>query len=176
LRLNALAEACAAPGEIPRILWAQRAALARLAGDGAGAERARRRALRTPIRSAREYALLSLDDPDGAASRDALPALIDASRRDPRDFALWMFLGRCHAVRGRLSEAEDCFTVAIVLRPQSPWPYFHRGRAERERHEYEQARLDADRALRLRPDLAAAYVDRALARMGQHDAAGAIGI
>jgi eukaryotic-like serine/threonine-protein kinase len=85
-----------------------------------------------------------------------------------------MNLGQCHALRGRFAEAEDCFTIAIILRPQSPWAYFHRGRVELERQEFEQARLDCDRVLRLRPGLAAAHVNRALARMGLWDDAGAV--
>ncbi|HMB07562.1 MAG TPA: protein kinase, partial [Isosphaeraceae bacterium] len=174
LRYNALAGSCYGPDEPPRVLWAQRAALAELAGDGAEAVRARRRADATPVRSLRAYALLFLDDPGRAPAPGALPALAEASRRDPQDFALWVNLGQCHALRGRLAEAEDCFTVAIVLRPQSPWAYFHRGRVGLERQEFEQARLDFDRVLRLRPDLTAARINRALARMGLRDHAGAI--
>ena len=107
-----------------------------------------------PLRSLREHALafLVLDDPGpGRRLGDALPALAEASRRSPQDFALWMNLGQCHALLGRLGEAEDCFTVADVLRPQSPWPFFHRGRVELERKEYAQARLDFDQALRAPP-------------------------
>lgn len=174
LRQLALAESCYEPGEIPRPLWTLRAALARLAGDDAGAGRASARASRTPVRSAKEYALLALVGDGGDAPRAALPALAEASRRDPQDFALWMSLGQCHASQGRLAEAEDCFTVAMVLRPASPWPYFHRGRVGVERGEYGPARLDLDRAARLRADLPAVYVNRALARLGQDDPVGAI--
>ena len=174
LRWNALAEPCFAPGEAPRVLWTQRAHLADLAGDAAEAERSRRLADATPIRSLREYSLLALDDPERAAGSDALPALAEASRHAPQDFALWMNLGQCHAFRGRFAEAEDCFTVAIALRPGSPWGYFHRGRVELERRDHGQAGLDFDQALRLRPGLAAAHVNRALARMGGGDAAGAV--
>jgi eukaryotic-like serine/threonine-protein kinase len=174
LRWNALAEACYGPGEAPRILWAQRSGLAELAGDRDGAARARERARAAPVRSLREYAMLTIDGPGREAPADALPTLAEASRRDPKDFALWMNLGQCHALRGRLGEAEDCFTVAIVLRPQSPWPYFHRGRVGLARKQFEQARLDFDRALRLREGLVPAIINRALARIGQGDDAGAI--
>jgi len=174
LRWNALAEPCYGPGGAPRVLWSQRAHLAELAGDAAEAGRSRRRADATPIRSMWDYSLIVLDDPERAAGPDALPALAEASRRAPQDFALWMNLGQCHAFRGRLAEAEDCFTVAIALRPGSPWGYFHRGRVELERQDHEQADLDFDQALRLRPGLAAAHVNRALARMGRGDDAGAV--
>ncbi|QEH32714.1 Serine/threonine-protein kinase PrkC [Aquisphaera giovannonii] len=174
LRWNGLAEACYEGDAAPRALWSQRAYLADLAGDHDGAERARRRALATPIRSLREYAMILLGDDGPGAGPEALPALADASRRAPQDFALWMNLGQCQAHRGRLADAEDCFTVAIALRPGSPWGYFHRGRVELERRDHEQARLDLDRAIWLRPDLAAAYVNRALARLGSGDAPGAV--
>jgi tetratricopeptide (TPR) repeat protein len=174
LRYNARVESCYDPGDVPRACWAQRASLERLAGDSAGSDRARARSVATPVRSPREYALLSLVDGDGTLSRDAWLPLVEASRSDPQDFTLWMYLGQCHALQGRLAEAEDCFTVAIVLRPGSPWPYFHRGRVELDREEFAQARLDLDQALRLRPDLASAYVNRALARLGRKDFEGAI--
>jgi eukaryotic-like serine/threonine-protein kinase len=174
LRRNALAESCYAKGEVPRSCWVQRAKLARLANDPAAAARADARATRTPVRSPKEYARLSLDDSPGATPRDILPALAEASRRDPQDFALWMYLGQCHALQGHLAEAEDCFTVAVVLRPGSPWPYFHRGRVAIERKEYVPAILDFDRVLSLRPDLSAAHVNRALAKMGQSDHARAV--
>jgi len=174
LRRNTLAQSCYQSGEVPRVLWSQRSDLARLAGDEAEAARSRVRADNSPVRSLREYSLLFVDDPDHAISPRVLPALAEASRRNPRDFALWMNLGQCHALQGRLSEAEDCFTVAIELRPQSPWAYFHRGRVELDRQAYDQASLDFDQALRLHPQLLPAYVDRALARMGKRNNAGAI--
>ncbi|HEX8203605.1 MAG TPA: tetratricopeptide repeat protein, partial [Isosphaeraceae bacterium] len=174
LGLNRRAESCYAPGAAPRVLWVQRADLALRAGDAAEAQRARERATSTPVRSVAEFALLALDDPDADPGRDPVPALAEASRREPRDFALWMLLGQCQALRARFDEAENCFTVAILLRPESPWPYFHRGLAELEREEFDAARLDFDRVLRLRPDFASALVDRALARLGRGDDAGAI--
>lgn len=173
-RLNALAESCFEPGAAPRVLWVQRAGLARLAGDEAQANQARAQAAKVPFRSAREYALLAVDDPEGAVAREALTALTEASRQEPQDFSLWMTLGQYHAFQGRDAEAEDCFTAAVVLRPRSPWPYFHRGRVELERQEYEPARRDFDEALRLRPMLAVAYVNRALARSGLGDDIGAV--
>jgi serine/threonine protein kinase/predicted Zn-dependent protease len=174
LRWNRLAETCYRPATAPRVLWDQRCELATLAGDGAAAEQARAQAAAAGVRSPRDYALLFLDAPGRAAVAAALPALAEASRRDPRDFALWMNLGQCQAAQGRPGDAEDCFTIAIVLRPGSPWPYFQRGLVELERKDYAQARLDFDQVLRLRPGLAAALVDRALARLGQGDDAGAI--
>ena len=85
-----------------------------------------------------------------------------------------MYLGQCHALQGRLAEAEDCFTVAIVLRPGSPWPYFHRGRVGIERGEFGQARA------RPRPGRPAPPRPRVGLRqpgprpVGQRDHAGAI--
>jgi serine/threonine protein kinase/tetratricopeptide (TPR) repeat protein len=171
---NDLAELCFAPGSIPRVFWSQRADLAGLAGDETGARQYRERAGATPIRSSRDYALVVLDDSELGASHDALSVLTEQSRRSPQDFALWMNLGQCHAFRGRFADAEDCFTVAIALRPGSPWGYFHRGRVELERQDYEQANLDFDQTLRLRPGMAAAHLNRGLARLGQRDESGAI--
>src|SRR5262249_45652241 len=122
LRWNTLARSSFEPGEIPRVLWTQRAGLAELAGDGAEAGRARRSADATPVRSLREHALLFLDDPGHAADSGTVIALAEASRRAPQDFTLWMNLGQCQALLGRLAEAEDFFTFAAFLRPKSPWP------------------------------------------------------
>jgi serine/threonine protein kinase/Flp pilus assembly protein TadD len=174
LRYNTLAETCYDPATVPRLVWAQRADLARLSGDAASVERAEAQARAIPVRSPREYALLYLDDPGDGAIVTSLPALTEASRRNPQDFALWMNLGQCHALQGRLVEAEDCFTTAIVLRPASPWGYLHRGRVALERREYEPARLDFEQSLRYRPDLMPALINRALARLGLDDSAGAI--
>jgi len=174
LRDNTLAGSCFGPGEAPRAYWVQRASFAGLAGEPVVAARAEAEAGNTPIRSAREFALLSLEDAENVPPRDALQALTEASRRDPQDFSLWMYLGQCRARQGRLAEAEDCFTAAVVLRPRSPWPFFQRGRVGVERGDFGPARLDLEQALRLRPDLAAAYVNRALARMGGGDHDGAV--
>ncbi len=172
--LNTRAETCYAPGAVPRLLWSQRADLARLAGDHAGAERARSQALATRIDSPREYALLAIDRSDDPASRGALAALSEAARIHPTDFPLMMSLGQCLASRGRMAEAEDCFTVGTTLRPRSPWPYFHRGRVAIEQRDFAQARLDYDAVVRFRPDLPAAYVNRALALIGLGEDAAAI--
>jgi tetratricopeptide (TPR) repeat protein len=174
LRWNDLAESCFGPDEAPRVLWTQRADLAELVGDSSEAERSRRRAHAIPIRSLRDYALLFLDEPERTLDDNTLQALAEASRLEPQDFALWMNLGQCQALLGRLDEAEDHFTVAAVLRPRSPWPFFHRGRVELERRDFRQARLDFDRALQLRPGLGAAHVNRALALLGDGDNAGAV--
>lgn len=171
---NTRAEAVYGPGQAPHALWSQRAALCRLAGDDAGAASALQQAAATAIRSPRDYALLALDDPGGPAARVAREALSRAARDQPEDFPLWMRLGQCEALQGRLAEAEDCFTQAASLRPDSAWPYFHRARTAIERRQYEQARRDCDEVLRLRPAFAAAYVNRALARMGQGDHTGAV--
>jgi serine/threonine protein kinase/tetratricopeptide (TPR) repeat protein len=174
LEHNRLAGLCFGPGEAPRVLRDQRADLAQLGGDRVEAQRARAEAKAMPLRSLRDYALLFLDDPTRAASVQAAAALSEASRRQPQDFGLWMNLGQCQAIQGRLVEAEDSFTIAVALRPQSPWPYFHRGRVALERREFPQARLDFDEVLRLRAGLVPALINRALARLGQGDHAGAI--
>src|SRR5262249_51553952 len=74
---------------------------------------------------------------------------------------------------GRPNAAEDCYTIAIVLRPGSPWPYYHRGRLALERGDRASARLDLDQALRLRPNHVASWIARGLARL-PGDAPGAL--
>ncbi len=173
VRLNALAELALGRGHVSRALWGQRAKLARLVGDSTGAEEAERQAARLPAPSLREEAFLSLEDLDRTPSAEGLAALGEASRREPRDFPLWMAMGQCYALHGRMDVAEDCFTVAIVLRPGSPWPYLHRGRAELERAEWEAARMDFERTIQLRPAFASAFAHRGLARLNSGDVAGA---
>src|SRR5262249_37448256 len=127
LARNTQAQSCFPPGYVPRALWIQRAALARRARDVAGAERAASQARATPLRSARDSALAALEDPEAVSPGEVVLALSDASRRAPGDFPLWMTLGHLHTLEGRLAEADECYTVAIALRPSSPWPFFHRG-------------------------------------------------
>ena len=95
--------------------------LADLAGDPVEAEQSRRRADATPIRSVRDYSLAFLEDPDRRRRPRRLARTGRGEPSCPQDFALWIRTSAsADAHRGRLPEAEDCFTVAIALRPDRP--------------------------------------------------------
>ena len=131
-----------------------------------GRQRARAGPPRPPSARRGSTPCCSSTTPTGRRRATPCPRLAEASRQDPQDFALWMNLGQCHALQGRLGEAEDCFTVAIVLRPGPPGPTSTGAGWRSSARSSSQARLDFDQVLRLRPGLASAYVNRALARLG----------
>jgi len=78
-------------------------------------------------------------------------------------FPAWFVKGNCHDALLQESEATNCYTSCITLRPEFAGSWFNRGRAHLRQLHYRQAIVDLDRALTLDADLADAYLDRALA-------------
>jgi tetratricopeptide (TPR) repeat protein len=75
-------------------------------------------------------------------------------------------LGNCYDRLGQDARAEACYGTCVALMPDFPWAHFNRGLALLRQHEHEQALLHFDEALRLKPHLTEALVNRALARQG----------
>jgi tetratricopeptide (TPR) repeat protein len=129
----------------------ERAARAAELGLAEEARAAGRRADAAGPRSAWErYALGCWHLRAGDPAR-ALAELERAADEEPDSFWAQLYLGRCHLRLGRPAEALARFTVCVALRPRLATSYVHRGAAHARLGELEQARRDAERALRLDP-------------------------
>jgi tetratricopeptide (TPR) repeat protein len=64
--------------------------------------------------------------------------------------------------------------MAVAMAPENPWPRFNHGLHLIQMKDYTRAQEDFDDLIRRRPDLAAAYLNRALARLETGDARGAV--
>jgi serine/threonine protein kinase/tetratricopeptide (TPR) repeat protein len=174
LHLNALAETCYAPDEVPRALWLQRARLTRLDGQDAEARRLEEEAEKVPLRTARERYLLLNDQIERGQFREALSLLRALSGRDRQNALSWLLLGNFHKALSQQPDAAACYDVAIALGPDSHWAYYQRGVLRLEQRNYRQACADFDEALRLKPNHVNALINRALAKYGLEDYQGAI--
>jgi eukaryotic-like serine/threonine-protein kinase len=166
LRLNMLAGASWAGQRNSKGLRLQRAELTRLLGQNQEARQLLEEAERLQPQTGRDYYWLAIRHSDRGEYDKAIPLLRQATRLDPEDFWAWFFLGYCH---GALLEpqAEYCYTTCVALASNSShvfYPYFNRGLEYLKQQKYEAACADFDQAIRLRPNCADAYINRALAR------------
>jgi tetratricopeptide (TPR) repeat protein len=168
LELNERAETCYAADQVPPTLWQQRADVCRRLGQHDDADRFADRGHAAP-QSARDLYLLAADYASEGRYRLALPLLRKATRQDPKNFWASFIQGICHDRLGQEAEAIACYSSCISLWPEYPWSYFNRGSVLL-RRDAEQARADLDQAVRLDPEQAEPYVNRALAfnALGKH--------
>src|SRR5262249_33591414 len=105
--------------------------------------------------------------------REALAKLIPFSDRHFDHFMAWLLRGACHDGVGQNSDAAAAFTVCGALRPDLAGPRFNRGLIRIQQRRYADAVQDFDEALHLRPAWTGALINRAVAREGCRDLAGA---
>src|SRR5205085_12611179 len=115
----------------------------------------------------------------------AMPLLVDATRRDPRHFWAWFFLGNCHYELLRFDEAVECYSACVGMIPDPSvayFAYFDRALALGARGRDSDADADLDRAVAALEDLAPEvrsreeprpYLERAKLRAKRKDFAGA---
>ncbi|MDB5350335.1 MAG: tetratricopeptide repeat protein [Planctomycetota bacterium] len=168
------AEAIFGPGSVPAVLTLIRADLARIEGRAKEALRLRDVATAAPLRTARERLLLVPNRLDHGLDREALSLAEEASRLDPLDASAWLIRGYCLSRLSRPTLSAECYSVGIGLQPGFDWAYFDRGVMALESRDYPRAIEDFTRALALQPDLFEALPNRALAKLGLGDAAGAV--
>ena len=161
-------------GAAPRALWYLSAEIARRSGDEEQAGQFEERARLAPAETHRHRLMLAADRLDRGQFGEALPFLLDASRREPQDVGTWALLGSGYASLGRLDEARHCLDTAIALRPDLTWLNFNLGVLALERRDPRSALADFDRVLAVRPDDPSSLVNRALARLGLDDPRGAV--
>jgi serine/threonine protein kinase len=166
------------PGQAPPTLWRLRASLADQLGLAAEAAEARDRAAAAP-RSVRDLYLEGADHAVSGRYKEALPLLNEATRRDPENFLAWYVTGYCFNNLALYGDAVASYTTCAALRPDFAPNWHNRARARLSRND--DARLDnrlavadLDEALRLKPDLAEALVDRAFAHQRLNDPRAAV--
>jgi serine/threonine protein kinase/tetratricopeptide (TPR) repeat protein len=160
--LNERAEQLAG-GDVPRVLWMQRADLLGRLGDRAGAEQAGRNAEAIPVASARDHYLVGREGQTSGRTREALPLLERATALDPTLFWAHMSQAMCHEDMGNNAQARASYTTAIALWPDFPWTYYNRGRNALRLRDFARAKADFDRLIELEPQFTDGYVSRALA-------------
>jgi tetratricopeptide (TPR) repeat protein len=183
-RLNILAGWCFAETVPSRILWLQRAELARLAGHDDEARQLREKAEAIPLHTPMDRFWDVVDRLDRAETRDVtalvqqrreiMATLQDVSRHDLQNFVNYLLLGNCYVRLGQLDAAISCYSTGIAMRPDLPWAHVNRGLAHLDLKAYREARADFDRVIELRPNMVEAYINRALSRMGLGDFSGAV--
>jgi serine/threonine protein kinase/tetratricopeptide (TPR) repeat protein len=166
LECNGLAIECYGSGQIPSVIWQQRAMLLEQAVDPQGARESRARAQAAPLATARDYFLQAQADFHTGAIRKAVPLVDQATQMNPRDFFAWFIKGECHDNIEQYASAEAAYSVCISIRPELAWTWYHRGWARLKQQRFQAALIDFDQVLHLEPGCADAYINRALARQG----------
>lgn len=172
LRLNGVAFECY-PYRRPRSLVMQRAELARLHGDQAAAEDFLARAERTEPQSVRDYYLTAYEYAALGRFREALTFARSACDQDRKQPGMWFLLGLCQARTGKPDKAEDCYDIALVLKPGWSAAHYHRARARLQRGDTPAALADFDDAVKYDPKSVELHLQRGLllARLGSREAA-----
>lgn len=174
LAWNKLADRCFLPEERPRVLWTQRSKLLRQLGRVEEADAAAERAIAAPSQKAVDEYWQGFEHAQRHEYQHAIIALEAATEADPRFFWAWFQLGRCNDALLRNVQAAQCYTICLVLLPESGEAYYHRGLARLRDGLYAPALADFDQVLRLLPNLASVYVDRGEARIGLAQAKSAV--
>ncbi len=168
LRFIEVAQSMVDGPTVPRAFLVRKADVLAALGRADEASRVRARADRQAVTAvARDRYLLALDAMSKRQFERALPILQQTRAEIPSDFSIWFLTGNCHVGLGQLYEAEGCFTTCLALSPDSYWAFFHRGLCRLELKKYVAAADDFDGVLALRPGLAPALINRALAYAGQ---------
>jgi serine/threonine protein kinase/tetratricopeptide (TPR) repeat protein len=170
LSLSQAAEGCYDADYVPRAVWQQQAELFERQGNSDEASALSDRAKKTPLRSARDCYLAGHFHAVRGEFREALAYLEEAVQRDPKDFSAWFVKGNCHHSLLHYDEAIACYSTCIALRPKFHWAWYDRGLVRlgsgRAANDLKGAVMDFDQMLALQPDLAEAYLNRALADEG----------
>jgi serine/threonine protein kinase/tetratricopeptide (TPR) repeat protein len=174
LPLNALAQACYEPDQVPRALLTQRSQICRLLGDRADAGRWQARAEKLHPVTAEERYQGAADQAVSGRLKDAILSLKKVVRDWPQSFSPQFLLALCHQKRQAYAEARACYSACIALRPDFPDGYFQRGWLDIRQKHWADAEADFTKVLKLRPRLASAYLQRAGARHGREDEEGAL--
>jgi predicted O-linked N-acetylglucosamine transferase (SPINDLY family) len=81
----------------------------------------------------------------------AKPLLEEVCRINRRDAEAWSWLGACNGMLGHLIDAERCFRRALEIEPQSADCYFNLGNTLKDLGRIDEAIINYEQALRLRP-------------------------
>lgn len=166
LRTNSLASSLLENEGAAKAILLQRSRLLKAAGQEEEATELRGRAESLSGATELDRYLLaneSSQNHDYQAAIELLEALLCDK---PQDYSSWFGLGSAHFGTGQFAKAEGCYTTCIALWPQLHLAYFMRGVSRLNQQSFGEAQQDFDVVLSLRPDYAAALVNRALAYRG----------
>ena len=94
---------------------------------------------------------------------EAIRLLLAELTDTPTDFTLWFSLGNAYLNAQNFTEAEECFTSAIALKPGFTLGLQHRGFARLNTGKFAAARADLDQVLLVWPQNTSSRLNRALA-------------
>lgn len=93
-----------------------------------------------------------------------VPLLENLALRNPHDYSIWLLRGQALAATGAQEAADSCFTVCIAFHPDCWRAFFERGNLRQRGGQHQLAESDLSRVIQVRPDIAAAWVNRAISR------------
>jgi tetratricopeptide (TPR) repeat protein len=164
--LRLLDRAEAVPGAAPSAaLWDDRAGYLEKLGEVAASREARARAGALPPRDVRDYYWQATTLAFAGKYAEAVAALDEALRLNPRHYWSWLQRGLCRTALGKHKLALADYSACVALWPEFPWGYFNRGRALDELGARAEAVADYGAALEADPGFLAAYLNRGLARL-----------
>lgn len=156
------------PGDrAPRGVFTQRAWLARLSGDAAGAAEAARTAAAIPLSTAIDYRTEGRELMESGKWRAASEHLYRAVELDPTDFWASFALGQSHYRQGNDAYAIQAYEVCLSLDPTVLGVHFNRGLALLRSQQFKKAEEDFTRVIAAKDDWADPYLNRASAREAQ---------
>lgn len=161
------------PADTPRGVFTQRAWLARLSGDAAGADAAARTAAGLPLRTALDYRIEGRELIEHGKLKEAAERLAKAVELDPTDFWATFALGQTYYHRREDQAAVAAYDKCVSLDPTVPGAYYNRGLALLRLQQFPKAEDDFSRVIAARADWAEPYLNRAAAReaLGRFDPA-----
>jgi serine/threonine protein kinase/predicted Zn-dependent protease len=106
---------------------------------------------------------LALEETERHRHDEAIRLLRAEMKDTPADFTLWFSLGNAYLNAQNFTEAEECFTSAIALKPGFTLGLLHRGFARLNTGKFAAARADLDQVLLVWPWNTSSRLNRALA-------------
>lgn len=164
---NQRAEETFPSGHAPRGVFTQRAWLARLSGDAAGAAEAAHTAADIPLSTAIDYRIEGRELMEQGKWREAGECLNRAVELDPTDFWASFALGQSYYRQGNDQEAIRAYEVCLSLDPTMPGLHFNRGLALLRSQQFKKAEEDFTQVIGVKNDWADPYLNRASSREAQ---------
>jgi tetratricopeptide (TPR) repeat protein len=147
--------------------WLALGQLLEQAGQKEEAEKDYRLALKNPMHTAQDLALLAQFCQNRGWFREALTNYIDAIKLNTADPLLHMKAGQCLISLGKEAEARQQYAEAVRLAPDSGQAHFLLGVSLGREGSASEAAAQFREAVRLMPDLAEARINLAISLLDQ---------
>ena len=116
----------------------------------------------SPLMEKRQKFLEAVDLQGMGKYREAKKCLVEFLRDHPEDVGGNFMLGRTRFMLGEFNDAYHAYSVCIALKPRFAPGYYSRALLSHQQHDYKQALVDLDMALRVKPDLMEAHLVRSI--------------